>query len=210
MKKYKTFGLVASYHLILAILCWIVFLGGITLGADGVLKSLRYDKMRTDVNELDQALMYYSMGHHGVDSTLAGLGEYEGIPRINADDVTSNGIYDDGHTVKLLFTQGPKFPTNTDELGLLLTQFGYLAHEIDAVQGAAWEIYSTEESQRKMNWYERGNSSGFNGATLTYSTRYKYTHSSTAPNGQAGYVQEYSLTLRLPNGEIYKSPHSAY
>lgn len=210
MKTYKKQGLVASYHLVIAIICWVLFIGIIGFGADGVLKSIRYDKMKTDVNELDQALLYYSMSHHGVNSTLEGLGEYEGIPRINSDDVTSTGIYDDGHTVKLLFTEGPKYPANSDELGLLLTQFGYLAHEIDAVQGVAWQIYTTETSQRKRNWYERGDSNGFNGATLTYETRYKFSGSTNAPNGRAGYVQEYSLTLTLPNGQVYKSPHSKF
>lgn len=231
MRQWKKRGIIAGYEMLLAIFFCMIALAGIGFGGHRILTNMRFDKMKADVNELDQALLYYSMSHHSVDSTTAGLGNYsekaniesptdsglynsEGLSSYyRANKVQESGIYDDGYTVKLIYDNGPKYPSTTTELGLLLTQFGYLSHEIDAVQGSAWEIYSTEESQRKKNWYERGSSGQdtFNGAKLTYATRYKYTKTTSAPSsGSAGWVQEYSLTLTLPSGETYKSPHSAY
>ena len=97
------------------------------------------------------------------------------------------------HQELLRYRQGAVYPANLNELGLLESQFGYFSFSTPIVQASEWdENYQAEVSSWKQNFIS---DSGFK---VAYSTK-----------KIDGNVFSYSLSVVLPNGEVYFSPHSS-
>ena len=99
------------------------------------------------------------------------------------------------HKELVKYEQGPVYPTDLNELGLLESQFGYLSFSAPIVQASAWNNnYNAEVSTIKQSFIADAQHGGFE---IIYTT-----------NKIDGNVMSYTLTAVLPNGTTYYSPHS--
>ena len=174
----KLKGFIFSAESVLAILFFTIAFSVGIVALNSLITSYRTEQIKSVCNTIDNALQFYARNHRAVlPSTL----EMSETPR---------------YTELLKFEQGAVYPTDLTELGLLESQFAYLAHSTPIIQGSKWDSnYNAEVSSWKQSFIADKSHGGFE---VTYSTK-----------KIEGNVLAYSLSVVLPNGDTYFSPHSS-
>ena len=171
-------GLVFSLQSVLTVLFFTIAFSGGVVALNSFITNYRTEQIKSVCNSIDNALQFYAKNHRAVLPSSLKMSE---SPQ---------------HFENLKFQQGATYPTDLSELGLLESQFGYLARSNPVILGSQWnDYYNAEVSLWKQSYIADKDHGGFQ---LSYSTK-----------KIDGNVFAYSLSVVLPNGDTYFSPLSS-